>query len=65
MDIPKIKNEDLPKELREILGDQDAEFEPLVNPDEIIALPEFDGPKFWGDKEKYIEMLREHLTNGE
>ncbi len=62
MDIPKIRNEDLPKELKEILGDQDAEFDSLVNPEDVIFLPEWDGKKFWGDKDKYIEMLREHLT---
>ena len=26
MELPKIKNENLPKELKEILGDADAEF---------------------------------------
>ena len=29
MELPKIKNENLPKELKEILGDGDAEFEQL------------------------------------
>ena len=65
MDIPKIRKEDLPEKLREIIGDQDAEFAPLVNPDDIIVLPDWDGKQFWGDKEKYIEMFRDTLTNGE
>ena len=30
MELPKIKNENLPKELKEILGDGDAEFEAIV-----------------------------------
>ena len=39
MDLPKIKNEDLPKELKEILGDADAEFEAIVDPTDIIIPP--------------------------
>ena len=31
MELPKIKNENLPKELKEILGDGDAEFEAIVD----------------------------------
>ena len=27
MELPKIKNDKLPKELKEILGDADAEFD--------------------------------------
>ena len=62
MDIPKIRKEDLPEKLREIIGDQDAEFESLVDPDDVFAIPEWDGKKFWGEKDEYIEMLRENLT---
>ena len=62
MDIPKIRKEDLPEKLREIIGDVDAEFEPLVDPDDIITIPEWDGKKFWGEKEEYIDMFRKHLT---
>ena len=36
MELPKIKNENLPKELKEILGDGDAEFESIVNPMDIV-----------------------------
>ena len=36
MDLPKIKNEDLPKELKKIFGDADAEFEAIVDPTDII-----------------------------
>ena len=36
MELPKIKNENLPQELKEILGDSDAEFDALVDPMDII-----------------------------
>ena len=32
MDLPIIKNKNLPKELREILGDDDAHFDAIVDP---------------------------------
>ena len=38
MELPKIKNKDLPKELKEILGDADAEFEAIVDPTDIINI---------------------------
>ena len=38
MELPKIKNEDLPKELREILGDEDAEFDAIVDPMDVISI---------------------------
>tara|TARA_B100002019_G_scaffold283148_1_gene289241 strand:- start:4820 stop:5047 length:228 start_codon:yes stop_codon:yes gene_type:complete len=38
MDLPKIKNEDLPEELRKLLGDSDAEFDAIVDPKDIIDL---------------------------
>ena len=31
MDIPKIRKEDLPEKLREIIGDNDAEFDGDLN----------------------------------
>ena len=39
MELPKIKNEDLPEELRKILGDQDAEFEPICDARDVIRVP--------------------------
>ena len=36
MELPKIRNENLPKELKEILGDGDAEFEAIVNPMDVL-----------------------------
>ena len=38
MDLPKIKNEDLPEELKKILGDADAEFDVIVDPTDIVNL---------------------------
>lgn len=39
MELPKIKNEDLPEELKKILGDQDAEFEPICDARDVIRVP--------------------------
>ena len=36
MELPKIKNENLPKVLKEILGDGDAECESIVDPMDIL-----------------------------
>ncbi len=36
MELPKIKNEDLPQELKEILGDGDAEFESVIDAADFI-----------------------------
>ncbi len=38
MELPKIKNEDLPEELKKILGDSDAEFTAIVDPSDIVDL---------------------------
>ena len=38
MDLPKISNQNLPKELKEILGDGDAHFDAIVDPSDIIDL---------------------------
>ena len=40
MDLPKIRKEDLPQQLREIVGDNDAEFESIVDPMDVMILPE-------------------------
>ena len=36
MELPKIKNDDLPERLRDLLGDEDAEFEAIVDPMDVI-----------------------------
>lgn len=38
MELPKIKNEDLPEELRKILGDADAEFDAIVDPTDVFDI---------------------------
>lgn len=38
MELPKIKNEDLPEELKKLLGDADAEFDAIVDPRDVISL---------------------------
>ena len=38
MDLPKIKNENLPDKLKEMLGNSDAEFDSLMDPTDVINL---------------------------
>jgi len=40
MELPKIRNEDLPEELKNILGGDDAEFDPIVDPTDILDIPD-------------------------
>ena len=35
MKLPKLKKEDLTKQLREVVGDVDLEFDALVDPNDI------------------------------
>tara|TARA_B100000085_G_C18438189_1_gene469614 strand:- start:54 stop:296 length:243 start_codon:yes stop_codon:yes gene_type:complete len=58
MELPKIKNENLPKELREILGDQDAEFDAIVDPADVISL-NLDTNAYYEGRSKVAEMLLE------
>lgn len=58
MDLPKIKNEDLPKELREILGDNDAEFDAIVDPMDIIDV-QLDPDRYYEERSKTAELLIE------
>ena len=58
MELPKIKNEDLPKELREILGDNDAEFDAIVDPADIITM-NYDTDSYHEGRSKVAEMLLE------
>lgn len=58
MELPKIKNEDLPQELREILGDADAEFESIVDPMDVINI-QFDPDSYYEERSKTAEMLME------
>jgi|TARA_B100000902_G_scaffold33838_1_gene40639 hypothetical protein len=38
MDLPKIKNEDLPDKLKELLGDSDAVFDSLMDPTDVVNI---------------------------
>ncbi|WAX22961.1 hypothetical protein [Synechococcus phage S-M1] len=58
MKLPKIKNENLPQELREILGDSDAEFDALVDPMDIIDI-QMDPDSYFEGKTRTAEMLVE------
>ena len=58
MELPKIKNEDLPQELREILGDNDAEFESIVDPMDVINI-QFDPDSYYEERSKTAQMLIE------
>ena len=38
MELPKLKKENLSKELREVVGDNDLEFDSLVDPTDVMNL---------------------------
>ena len=38
MELPKIKKESLTKELREVVGETDIEFDALVDPSDVLVL---------------------------
>jgi hypothetical protein len=58
MKLPKIKNEQLPPELREILGDGDAEFDAIVDPMDVIDI-QLDPDAYYEDRHKTALMLVE------
>tara|TARA_B100000287_G_scaffold434202_1_gene498020 strand:- start:62 stop:301 length:240 start_codon:yes stop_codon:yes gene_type:complete len=58
MELPKIKNENLPKELKEILGDGDAEFEAIVNPMDVL-IDYLDPEQEQKSRSRVAEMLLE------
>ena len=58
MELPKIKNENLPKELREILGDDDAEFDAIVDPADVISL-NLDTDAYYEGRSRVAQMLLE------
>ena len=59
MDLPKIKNEELPKELREVLGDDDAEFELIVDPMDVMTNIQINPDAYYEQKLKLQEKLIE------
>ena len=58
MYLPKIKNENLPKELREILGDGDAEFESIVDPMDVVDIY-LDPEQDQNERKRVADMLIE------
>ena len=58
MKLPKIKNEQLPPELREILGDGDAEFDAIVDPMDVLDI-QLDPDAYYEDRHKTALMLVE------
>ena len=60
MDLPKIRKEYLPQQLREIVGDNDAEFDSIVDPMDVMILPEYDEDKFMQEKDEMLRKLKEH-----
>ena len=58
MELPKIKNKDLPKELKEILGDADAEYEAIVDPIDIINI-ELNPDEYYKGRTETAQMLIE------
>ena len=58
MELPKIKNENLPKELREILGDEDAVFDAIVDPADVISI-DLDQDAYFAERARIAQMLVE------
>ena len=55
MELPKIKNDDLPERLRDLLGDEDAEFEAIVDPMDVIDNLQVD-PKEYYQQRRDIQV---------
>tara|TARA_B100002019_G_scaffold224572_1_gene197501 strand:- start:4716 stop:4991 length:276 start_codon:yes stop_codon:yes gene_type:complete len=58
MELPKISNKNLPKELREVLGDQDAYFDPIVDPRDVLDI-QHDPDAYYEDRHRVQHMLVE------
>jgi hypothetical protein len=56
MKLPKIKNENLPEELKQILGDDDLEFDAIVNPEDVIDV-QIDPDSFYESRLHTAESL--------
>ena len=62
MDLPKIKNEDLPEELKELLGDSDAVFDPIVDPLDVMVDIQYDPDTYYEqrtqDARRFVEARK-------
>ena len=59
MELPKIPNDQLPKEIKEIVGDADAHFDLVVDPTEIIDVP-LNTDEYFEGKYQVQKMLIEN-----
>jgi len=58
MFLPKIKNEDLPEELRKILGNSDAEFDSIVDMSDVMDI-QLDPDAYFEQRHKTANSLVE------
>jgi len=58
MFLPKIKNEDLPEELRKILGNSDAEFDSIVDMSDVMDI-QLDPDDYFEQRHKTANSLVE------
>lgn len=56
MDLPKIRNENLPEELKDLLGENDAEFDAVVDPMDIVDI-QYGLDSYHVERQKISQML--------
>ena len=59
MELPRIPNDQLPKEIREIVGDADAHFDLVTDPMEVIDVP-LDTDEYYEGKYQVQRLLIEN-----
>ena len=59
MELPRIPNDQLPKEIREIVGDADAHFDLVTDPRDIIDVP-LNTDEYYEGKYQVQRMLIEN-----
>ena len=58
MELPRIPNDQLPKEIKEIVGDADAHFDLITDPRDIIDVP-LNADEYYEGQHKIHQMLVE------
>jgi len=58
MELPKIPKDQLTKNLREIVGDTDIEFDPIVDPSDVVDI-QIDPDAYYEGRFKAAQMLVE------
>ena len=56
MELPRIPNDQLPKEIKEIVGDADAHFDLITDPRDIIDVP-LNADEYYEGRYKVQQML--------